>query len=87
MSSNLGTPNQKALYSTLGNVLQETVSLLDMKTPEIEVERKLKVVNTVTQIASEMTKARLAEIMAAKVSGDKIRSIERKSFDEVEVIE
>lgn len=84
MTQNLGTPNQKALYSTLGYVLSETVNLLKSDIPKSDKKMHLKITESIVKVSSEMNKTIALEIMRAKVEGERLRSIERK--EEVMII-
>lgn len=82
--NNYGTPNQKAVYSTLGIVLEKALeTLLSDKISTEEKEIVYKGVDSVCKITSEMTKAYATEIIRGKVACDKIRNIESKVFDEL----
>lgn len=91
MINNLGTPNQKASYSRLGDAMEEAHKLLKSNSiSESERKDKLDAIDRMCHVASEMTKARAMEILAARVTNGRIRNIESKSLDEIpdaEVIE
>lgn len=82
--NNYGTPNQKAVYSTLGMMLEKAAeTVLSDKISTEEKESVYRGVDAVCKVSSEMTKAYVAEIIRGKVTLEKVRNIESKVFEEL----
>ncbi|MBV5348873.1 hypothetical protein JZU61_04355 [bacterium] len=78
----LGTPNQMAVYSRLGIAMEEASELLKNGTmSKSDRKNKSKAIDLICKVSSEMTKAYAAEAIVAKVTGNKMRMIERKDFE------
>lgn len=77
MSEKLGTPNQKSVYSVAGNNVELCQELIN-DTPRDSLKQVLKLMDRQIKYLEKQNAVHSLELMRSKISGEPIRSFERK---------